>query len=712
MLAPAYADRVAHWPLMSTGSDRPTNRLANETSPYLLQHARNPVDWFPWGDEPLRKAADEDKPIFLSIGYAACHWCHVMERESFEDGETAALMNEHFVSIKVDREERPDLDGIYMDAVQAMTGQGGWPLSAFLTPSGEPFYAGTYFPPEPRHGMPAFRDLLEGIAEAWRDRRDEVVHQGQRVAAAIARASSVPSSGAALDESVALAATAGLRRTFDGRWGGFGGAPKFPQPMTLEFLLRRAVRGGPDANEALEAVTTTLDRMAAGGIYDHLGGGFARYSTDERWHVPHFEKMLYDNAQLLQVYTRAWQVTGADRYRNVAHETAGYLLREMQHPEGGFFSSQDADSEGIEGKFFTWSWAELTGLVGGPVARALGATPEGNWAGEDGPTNVLWRPRSIAEVATETSLDAAELAAEVDDARPVLFARREGRVHPATDDKVLAAWNGMAIAALAEAGRVLDEPAYVTAASRAATFVLAHLRDPSGRLLRSWRNGVAGRPGFADDHAIMASACLTLFETTFDVAWFDGAMELTGELLRLFPDREAGGFFQTGADADALLVRPKELYDNATPSGNSVAADVLLRLSAFTGDATFEAEALSALRLVADALGRAPGAFGQALSALDRFLGPTRAVAIVGQPEDDDTRALVAEANRRRFRPNLVLAVGAADDADARRAIPLLRDRAAVEDRATAYVCEGFSCRLPVTDALALAGQLGEAFGD
>jgi uncharacterized protein YyaL (SSP411 family) len=697
---------------MSDRSERPANRLANETSPYLLQHAHNPVDWFPWGDEALRKAADEDKPIFLSIGYAACHWCHVMERESFEDEATAALMNERFVSIKVDREERPDLDGIYMDAVQAMTGQGGWPLSAFLTPSGEPFYAGTYFPPEPRHGMPAFRDLLEGIAEAWQERRGEVVDQGKRVATAIARASSVRSSGAVLDESVASAATAGLRRTFDDRWGGFGSAPKFPQPMTLEFLLRRAVRGGPDAREALEVVTTTLDRMAAGGIYDHLGGGFARYSTDERWQVPHFEKMLYDNAQLLQLCTRAWQVTGTDRYRVVAHETAEYLLREMQHPEGGFFSSQDADSEGVEGKFFTWSWAELTGLVGEPVARALGATPDGNWAGEDGPTNVLWRPRSIAEVATETGIDAAELAAEVGDARAVLYAAREARMHPATDDKVLAAWNGLAIAALAEAGRVLDEADYVTASSRAATFVLAHLRDASGRLLRSWRNGVAGRPGFADDHALMASACLTLFETTFEVGWFDHAMDLTDELLRLFPDREAGGFFQTGADADALLVRPKELYDNATPSGNSVAADLLLRLSAFTGDATFEAEALSALRLVGDALARAPGAFGQALSALDRFLGPARAVAIVGDPEGGDTRAMVAEANRRRFRPNLVLAVGAADDAEARRAIPLLRDRAAVGGRATAYVCEGFSCRLPVTDALALADQLGEAFRD
>ncbi len=696
---------------MSGRSERPANRLAYETSPYLLQHAHNPVDWYPWGDEALRKAADEDKPIFLSIGYAACHWCHVMERESFEDDATAALMNEHFVSIKVDREERPDLDGIYMDAVQAMTGQGGWPLSAFLTPRGEPFHAGTYFPPEPRHGMPAFRDLLAGIAAAWQQRRDEVDDQGQRVAAAIARASSLRSNDAALDEALVLAATTSLLRTFDGRWGGFGGAPKFPQPMTLEFLLRRTVRGGPEAAEALDAVSTTLDRMAAGGIYDHLGGGFARYSTDERWHVPHFEKMLYDNAQLLQLYTRAWQVTGADRYRTVARETAEYLLREMQHPEGGFFSSQDADSDGVEGKFFTWSWADLTDLIGEPVARAFGATPDGNWAGEDGRTNVLWRPRSIAEVAIENGLDAAELQAEVEDARPALFAARETRTHPATDDKVLAAWNGMTIAALAEAGRVFDEPDYVTAAERAATFVLTHLRGPSGRLLRSWRNGVAGRPGFADDHALMASACLTLFETTFEAAWFDRATELTGELRRLFPDREAGGFFMTGADADALLVRPKELYDNATPSGNSVAADLLLRLSAFTGDATFEAEAVSALRLVGDALPRAPGAFGQALCALDRLLGPTRAVAIVGEPERDDTRALVTEANRRRYRPNIVLAVSADDDADARRAVPLLRDRAAIGGRATAYVCEGFSCRVPVADPDALTEQLAEAVG-
>ena len=689
--------------------DRPqlrSNRLAKESSPYLLQHARNPVDWYPWGDEALEKAAIDDKPIFLSIGYAACHWCHVMERESFEDETTAALMNEHFVSIKVDREERPDLDAIYMDAVQAMTGQGGWPLTAFLTPSGEPFYAGTYFPPEPRRGMPAFRDLLRGIAEAWRDRRAEVVSQGQRVTQAIARAASAPSTLGPLDRTLADAAFAGLRHAFDPIWGGFGGAPKFPQPMTLEFLLRRAVRG---VDGALDMVTTTLDRMADGGIYDQLGGGFARYSTDERWHVPHFEKMLYDNALLLQLYTRAWQVTEAQRYRTVATETAEYLLREMQHPEGGFYSSQDADSEGVEGAFFTWSWAELVELVGEPLAMAFGATPEGNWIGEHEPTNVLRHPGLGLDDAATVVLDPVDLSAEVDDARRVLFEAREGRVRPATDDKVLAAWNGMAIAALAEAGRALGEPAYAAAASRGATFVLEHLRGSDGRLLRAWRNGVAGGPGFADDHALMASACLTLYETTFELAWFERARELTDDLRRLFADRERGGFFQTGSDAETLVVRPKELYDNATPSGNSAAADVFLRLAAFTADGDLEADADAALRAVGDAFDRAPTAFGHALCALDRLIGPGRQVAIVGDPTDADTIAMVAEANARRFRPNVVLAVARPGDAEPQRTIPLLRGRSSKAGVTTAYVCEGFSCRLPVTDPAALSSQLDEA---
>ena len=686
--------------------NRPSNRLAGETSPYLLQHANNPVDWFPWGGEALAKAASEDKPIFLSIGYAACHWCHVMERESFEDEVTAALMNERFVSIKVDREERPDLDGIYMDAVQALTGQGGWPLSAFLTPTGEPFYAGTYFPPEARHGLPAFRDVLSGIAEAWRDRREEIVGQGAKIAEVIERAAGAAAGEASLDEALADTAAATLRRTFDPSWGGFGAAPKFPQPMTLEFLLRRSVRGSLGA---LEMVTTTLDHMADGGIYDHVGGGFARYSTDERWHVPHFEKMLYDNALLLQLYTRAWQVSGRDRYRTVAAETADYLLREMQHPEGGFFSSQDADSEGVEGKFFTWSWDELRRLVGEPVARAFGASPEGNWAGDGhGATNVLWRPRSIADMAEEMKIDAGELAAGVDDARVTLFAARESRVRPATDDKVLAAWNGMAIGALAEAGRVFAAARYVAAAARAGAFVFERLRGADGRLLRSWRDGAAGTGGFLDDHALLASACLTLYETTFDLIWFERARELGADMRRLFAD-PSGGFFQTGSDAEALLVRPKELYDNATPSGNSTAADVLLRLASFTGDAELERDAISALELVSDGFGRAPGAFGQALCALDRLLGPHRQVAIVGGSNADDTRALANETLVHRFRPNLVLAVASADDEDSKRAVPLLRDRRTRQDTATAFVCEGFACQLPVTDTVALAAQLDDA---
>jgi uncharacterized protein YyaL (SSP411 family) len=686
---------------MTHAPPRRPNRLVKEASPYLLGHAHNPVDWFPWGEEALAKAEVEDRPIFLSIGYAACHWCHVMERESFEDEAIAAFMNEHFVSIKVDREERPDLDGIYMDAVQAMTGQGGWPMSAFLTPDGEPFFAGTYFPPQPRHGLPAFRDVLRGVAEAWRDRRDDVVGQAADVTEAIMRASRVQTSEGALDDAIADEATAVLRRSFDARWGGFGGAPKFPQPMTLEFLLRRAVRGSPDA---LEMVMTTLDRMAGGGMWDHVGGGFARYSTDERWHVPHFEKMLYDNAQLLQLYTRAWQVTGAARYRGVAVGSAEYLLREMQHPEGGFFSSQDADSEGVEGKFFTWSWSELVELVGEPVARAFGARPEGNWDG----TNVLWRPVSIAETASSVRRIAEELDAELADARAVLFEARETRVRPATDDKVLAAWNGMAIGAMAEAGRALDEPTYIEAATRAAGFVLTHLRGDGGRLLRSWRGGVAGGPGFADDHALMASACLTLYETTFELAWFERARELVDDLRRLFRDVD-GGFFQTGTDTATLLVRPKELYDNATPSGNSVAAEALLRMARLTGNAAFEDEAESALRIVRDSMDRAPSAFGHALGVLDRLVGPHREVAIVGDPAGDATRALAAEVTARRYRPNLVLAVAAPDDEEARRAVLLLKDRIQIDGSATAYVCDRFTCRLPVTGAKGLRSQLDDA---
>ena len=674
------------------------NRLADETSPYLLQHAGNPVDWYPWGPEALERARREDRPILLSIGYAACHWCHVMERESFEDSATAELMNEHFVCIKVDREERPDLDSIYMDAVQAMTGHGGWPMTVFLAPDGTPFYAGTYFPPEDRHGMPSFRRVLEAMAQAWREQRDDITEQGGRIVAALKRSGAGRESGEPLSEDILRGAHAGLGRAFDATWGGFGGAPKFPQPMTLEFLLRCHLRGYPGS---LEMVRLTLDRMAAGGIHDQLGGGFARYSTDERWHVPHFEKMLYDNAQLARLYTHAWQVTGDDRYARVARDTLDYLLREMRHPEGAFFSSQDADSEGVEGRFFVWSYRDIVGVAGEVVARYLGATPEGNWEG----TNVLWTPVPEGTFARESRIDPTELASRVEEGRKALFEERERGVRPATDDKILAAWNGLAISALAQAGRVFEEARYVRAAEAAADFVLKNLRNDEGRLLRSWRDGRAGRPGYADDHAMMAEACLTLYETTFDRRFFREAASLGADLIRLFHDGEGGGFFQTGSDAEELLIRPKELFDNAVPSGNSVAAEVLQRMAHLTGDHEYERAGVSALRVIRPYLERAATGFGHALCALDLYLSTVREVAIVGDPSEAGTRRLIREVHGR-YLPNAVLAVGPGSDGTAAQEVPLLRDRTAREGLATAYVCERFTCRTPVTDPEALAAQL------
>jgi uncharacterized protein YyaL (SSP411 family) len=658
------------------------NRLADATSPYLLQHAGNPVDWYPWGPEALERARQEDKPILLSIGYAACHWCHVMERESFEDEETARLMNELVVAVKVDREERPDLDAIYMDAVQAMTGHGGWPMTVFLTPEGVPFFAGTYFPKEDRHGLPAFTKVLTAVAGAWRDRRGEVVEQGSRVLAVVENESRHAASREPLSEHLLFEAHTNLRRSFDPTWGGFGGAPKFPQPMALEFLLRSHLRG---LAESLEMAERTLDRMASGGIHDHLGGGFHRYSVDERWHVPHFEKMLYDNAQLARLYVHAWQVTGANRYRRVAEDTLGYLERELRHPDGGFFSSQDADSDGEEGAFFAWTWEQLVDLVGEDGAGAFGATPAGNW--EKG-RNVLLLGEGRAE--PDEGLGRR------------LFEARERRVKPATDDKVLTAWNGLAVAAFAEAGRAFDEPRYVDAAVRAAEFVVANLRRADGRLLRSWRDGRASGVGYLDDHALLADGLLTLYETTFDPRWFHEARSLAAAMIELFSDAQGGGFFQTGSDAEALVIRPKELFDNAVPSGNSAAATVLQRLALLTGEVELERAGVGALRAVADLMVRAPSVLGQALSALDLYVGPSREVAIVGQPGADDTDRLLREVHGR-FLPNVVVAAAPPGRQDG---IALLHDRASVEGKATAYVCQRFVCQLPVTDPEALAAQL------
>jgi uncharacterized protein YyaL (SSP411 family) len=682
---------------MAEPADRRPNRLIEETSPYLLQHAHNPVDWYPWGEEALDRARREDRPILLSVGYAACHWCHVMERESFEDPDTAALMNERFVNVKVDREERPDVDAIYMDAVQAMSGHGGWPMTVFLTPDGEPFFAGTYFPPEDRHGLPGFRRVLDAISEAWRERRDEARTQARRVVEAIGRTGELRASADPLAEDVLRGAFSLLVRTFDPEWGGFGGAPKFPQPMTVEFLLRCHLRG---YDGALQMAEVTLHRMANGGIHDQVGGGFHRYAVDGRWHVPHFEKMLYDNAQLARLYARAWLLTGTDRYREVATSTLDYLLRELRHPEGGFWSSQDADSEGVEGKFFVWSHDELVEVGGEAVASYLGAVPEGNWEG----TNVLWTPLPRHLVAAEEGIDQDELRGRVDRARAELFARRERRVRPATDDKVLAGWNGLAISAFAEAGRAFGEDRYTEAATDAAGFVLSNLRRDDGRLLRAWRDGRTGGPAYVDDHALLAAAFLDLYESTFDVRWFVEARRLADAILELFADGERGGFFQTGSDAETLVIRPKELYDNAVPSGNSAAAEVLQRLALLTGDARYERAGVDALRLVRGMMERAPTGFGHALGALDLYVSAAKEVAIVGDPSADDTRRLVAEV-WGRFQPNRVLGVAAPGD-DATRTVPLLADRPQVDGRATAYVCERFVCQRPVTDPSELAELL------
>ncbi|MFM7718500.1 MAG: thioredoxin domain-containing protein [Actinomycetota bacterium] len=665
------------------------NRLAHEASPYLLQHADNPVDWYPWGEEALARAREEDRPILLSIGYAACHWCHVMAHESFEDPEVAARMNRDFVCVKVDREERPDVDAIYMDAVQAMTGHGGWPLTAFLTPDGRPFFAGTYFPDAPRHGMPSFTQVLEAIAEVWRERRADAEEQATRVIGAIGREARIPGGGPVAGPEVLEAALRALEGSFDREHGGFGGAPKFPQPTTLAFLLRMHARG---ADGALDLLVPTLRAMARGGIRDQLGGGFHRYATDARWLVPHFERMLPDNAQLARVYAAAWQVTRDPEFRRVAQDVCGYLLDDLRHPEGGFLASQDADSDGEEGRFFAWTWDEIVGAVGAEAARAFGASPAGNWEGR----NVL---------------TLADPDADLDDARAVLRELREGRPHPATDDKVLAGWNGLAIAALAEAGWALGDPSLVAASARAADFVLAHLVDDRGRLHRSWRGGRLGPAAVAEDHALLADGLLSLFAATGEPRYVRAARGLAEDLLARFEDPEHGGFFATAADAEPLVVRPKDLQDNALPSGNSAAAEALLRLAALTGDVRLARAATGALALLRDVAAAAPTGFGAALGALARLHAAPREVAIVGDPDDPRTRALVDEVLGRRFLPFAVTALAAPTDADALAGeLALLADRSGVTEP-TAFVCERFACRLPVTTPEDLAAQLDATAG-
>ncbi len=680
-----------------------TNRLAKETSPYLLQHAHNPVDWFPWGPEALEKAKAEDKPILLSVGYSACHWCHVMEHESFEDPETARLMNELFVNIKVDREERPDVDQIYMQAVQAMTGHGGWPMTVFLNPDGVPFYGGTYFPPADRHGLPAFARVLRAIAEAYRNKKGEVVESGRQLVEQMRQAGRLRASLALLTEEILFPAFQALSSEFDDRDGGIGRAPKFPQPMIWEFILRFWKRTGN--TRARQMLTRTLTRMARGGMYDQVGGGFHRYSVDAQWLVPHFEKMLYDNGQLARLYLHAWLAAGDPEYRRIAEETLDYILREMTHPDGGFYSAQDADSEGEEGKFYLWTPAEIRGVLGpGDEARAALRY----WGVEDGPNfegrNILFVPGEPAEVAAALGFSEAELAGLISRSRQKLNAAREPRVHPGRDDKVLVAWNGLACRTFAEAGRVLGRPDYTQAAVRNAEFILSAMRK-DGRLYRSWKDSQAKVLGYLEDYAMLADALLAVYEATFDLKWLEQARNLADEMLRLFWDKEQEGFFDTGVDHERLVVRPRNLFDNAVPCGSSVAAEALLRLAVFTGEEGYERLALQALRPMADLIGRHPAGFGRWLAALDFHLGPVVEVALVWPGSADGLDGLLREVFGR-YLPNRVV-VGRQDkDAAAPERVPLLESRSAVHGKATAYVCRRYVCQAPTTDPEVLARQL------
>jgi uncharacterized protein YyaL (SSP411 family) len=684
-------------------SSHPANRLASETSPYLLQHAHNPVDWYPWGPEAFDLARREDRPVLLSVGYSACHWCHVMERESFENDEIAALMNRLFVSIKVDREERPDVDQIYMQAVQSMTGRGGWPMTVFLTPDGVPFYGGTYFPPVDRHGMPAFPRLLQSIADAYHGRRGEVLEAGRQLVESMRQSERLTRSASLLTREILAGAYLGLAGEFDERDGGLGQAPKFPQPMAWEAILRMWKRTGDP--RALEMLRHTLTRMARGGIYDQLGGGFHRYSVDGQWLVPHFEKMLYDNAQLASLYLHGWLATGSAEYRRVTQETLDYVLREMTHPAGGFFSAQDADSEGVEGKFFVWSPEGIRAVLGD---EALAQAALAYWGVDDGPNfeghSILFVPREPAEVARTLGLDADELAARIARARATLYAEREKRVHPGLDDKVLASWNGLTLAALAEAASALGRPDYLAAAVRNAEFLTSSMvRD--GRLLRSWKDGQARITGYLEDHAMVGAGLLALYEATFDRRWLDESRRLAEETLRLFWNGERETFFDTGHDQESLVVRPRNIFDNAVPSGTSVTIEWLLRLTIVTGEERYEETALKALRPMADVMQKYPSGFGRYLSALDFHLGPVAEVALVWPAGAEGAAARLVETVFRRYQPNRVV-VGAAAGAPGAAGLPLLADRGAVEGRPTAYVCRQYVCQLPVTDPEALARQL------
>jgi uncharacterized protein len=684
----------------------PTNSLIHETSPYLLQHAHNPVDWYPWGEAALRKAKAEEKPILLSIGYSACHWCHVMERESFENAETARIMNDHFVCIKVDREERPDLDEIYMAATVAMNnGQGGWPMTVFLAPDQQPFFAGTYFPPEDRYGRPGFAALLLKIAELWKTDRPALLQQGRNLTDHLRR-QAVPAPGQSVgDEAIDQAATQ-LAREFDPIHGGFGAAPKFPPSTAISLLLRVHRRTGDP--ESLKIARTTLDAMARGGIYDQIGGGFARYSTDERWLVPHFEKMLYDNALLARVYLEAYQITREAFYKRIAAETLDYVIREITAPEGGFYSSTDADSEGEEGKFFVWTPGEVKTVLGVDEARFFCAyydiTDEGNWEGKNIPNT----PRPFETIASKLGVDPAKLRISLDASRKKLYEARQKRVPPGLDDKILTSWNGLMIGTMAEGARVLRDPKYLAAAERAADFILKTLRTPDGRLLRTYRAGKGHLNAYLDDYAYLSEGLIDLFEAGGSARYLTVAAGLAERVLSDFGAEDGGGFYSTSRDHEQLILRHREGQDGAIPNANASAAMVLARLSFHLDRQELRKAAAGVVAAYGAVIDRFPRAFCKSLAVVDFLLEGPIEIAVVGSPGQPDYETLRREVDGR-YLPNRILAHfdPAAESTD-RPALPLLEGKGLADGKPAVYLCYNFTCRAPISDP----SRIGPAFDD
>jgi uncharacterized protein len=699
------------------------NRLINSTSPYLLQHAHNPVDWYMWNEEALKKSKDEDKPIFLSIGYAACHWCHVLSHESFEDPEVAAYMNEHFINIKVDREERPDIDGIYMQATIAMTGSGGWPMSVFLTPDLKPFYAGTYFPPTRRYNMPAFKDVLSGLSNAWQNERDEVLNTSEKVTNHLQSTNQTQNDEMLTKEHLNAIANA-MRDSYDWGYGGWGDAPKFPQAMAIEFLLHHSAMNQTDEFENL--ITHCLNAMARGGMYDVVGGGFSRYSTDNNWRIPHFEKMLYDNALLVRAYLHAWQVTKNPFYKRIVQETLHFVERELTHAQGGFYSSLDADSEGEEGKFYVWTQEEIKNILGDDYdffEAAYGITAQGNWEGK----TVLQRTIDDSSLAARFKLDPQTVPVKLADSHLKLLSVRDSRIRPGTDDKVLTAWNGLMLAGFAEAARVfalesgsllpsvadssphsekesnskLFDSKYYKLATRNAEFLLSELR-PNGKLVRAWRDGKTTNEVFLEDYAALILGLLELYQTDFDNKWFVSAKELTDEMIEKFSDAN-GGFFDTPHDSENLLIRPKDIQDNATPCGNSLACEALIKMAEYTGNGTYRELAEKSLSLITSFTLRYPLGFARWLSANENVAGNMKQVAVIGEAGENQFEA-IRKIIQAEYHPNIVVACSSYPIKE--NAPTLLNDRIMLQNQATVYVCEGFVCKQPTNDVNVLKEQI------